>query len=117
MGYASQQEDDEKRRQEAYSGIDEYHTQATSNREPNDLLPWRWVVEFRGQVIARIMETCHRGGWGIAGTIVASPEFERFRPYCKDLHTHTWSESSRDTTHDSLFREINRRGGLHIRDL
>ena len=117
MGYGSLQEDNEKRRQDAGSGIDEHFARETGSREPDEPLPWRWVVLFRGQVIAHIAETCRRGGWGLAGTIVDSPEFERFRPYCKDARPHTWSESSYDTAHTGLIREILDGGGLDIRDL
>jgi hypothetical protein len=117
MGYGSLQEDNEKRRQDADSGIDEHFARETGSREQDDPLPWRWQLEFRGQVIARIMETCHRGGWGIAGILVNSPEFETFRPYCKIASDHQWSGESCDSVHNALFEEINAQGGLHIRDL
>jgi hypothetical protein len=116
MGYASQAEDDEKRRQDADSGIEEFLARSRGVGGPGEPARWRWALRFRGRDIAYIAEIGRRGGWGTAGTLVSSPEFERFRPYFKDARSHGWSDHSRAAAHDPLFVEVNSAGGFDLYD-
>jgi len=72
----------------------------------------RWHLELGGEVIARISDAREYEFPWTYGVVVASPQFERFRPYFTDPDT--WPDD--DPAMNALCDEVASRGGFLLRD-
>lgn len=73
----------------------------------------RWHLELGGEVVARIADAnTYEYPWTY-GTLVDSPEFERFRPYFTDPEG--WADD--DPAMEALCGEVQHRGWFVLRDL
>jgi hypothetical protein len=71
-----------------------------------------WQLELGGALIARIDADSFEFPWTY-GTLVDSPQFERFRVYF--TNDENWPES--DPVFESLCGEIDAKGGFAIREM
>jgi hypothetical protein len=72
----------------------------------------RWHLELGGDVIARIADAHDYEFPWTYGTLVNSPEFERFRPYFTDPDD--WLDD--DQAIEALCGEVHSSGGFVLRD-
>jgi hypothetical protein len=117
MGYASQLEDDERRRQDADPGFEAFLARAVvvGDTEPLD---WRWELRLGGVMIARVADLLKTDGKFTYGTLFGdSPEFERFRPYFKVARDGRWSTKALDDPGlERLCEEVRHRGRFELHD-
>jgi hypothetical protein len=73
----------------------------------------RWHLELAGEVVAPIADAGDYDFPWTYGTLVSSPEFERFRPYFTDPDE--WPDD--DPAFEALYGEVQSRGGFILHDL